>query len=181
MVTLGRAIAGTDPQAAVISVASPDPSDLGPAGQGSGFQWFSVRGITEDNRPARVAKAMPRFIACVRDWQEKTGVGPDATVLIGFSQGGIMALEATQQPEILAQRVFGLSTRFAEAPTATPWADIHLIHGDADPVIASAHAGEAQAQLLSLDARITLDIVSGMGHTIDHSVTQKVLQYLAHA
>ena len=54
MVPLGRLLATEFPRAAVISVPSPDINDMG-----SGYQWFSVRGITEDNRPQRIADAMP--------------------------------------------------------------------------------------------------------------------------
>ncbi len=50
------------PPAWVVSVRSPDPCD-----QGSGWQWFSVRGVTENSRPARIAEAMPVFVRSVRD------------------------------------------------------------------------------------------------------------------
>lgn len=57
---------------------SPESSDLG-----SGWQWFSVRGVTEENRPARVAEATPSFVRCVRDWQARTG--GDARVANGVN------------------------------------------------------------------------------------------------
>ena len=173
MVTLGRAIAEADPQTAVVSVASPDPSDTG-----GGFQWFSVRGITEENRPARVAETMPGFIACVQDWQTQTGVGADVTTLIGFSQGAIMSLESTQQPVAIAGRVISLSGRFAAATRVVPRCPVHLIHGDADPIIAAAHALEAHDQLAALGAEVTLDILSGLAHTIDSAATRRALAYL---
>jgi phospholipase/carboxylesterase len=173
MVTLGRAIAEADPQTAVVSVASPDPS-----GTGGGFQWFSVRGITEENRPARVAEAMQGFITCVLDWQAKTGVGADATTLIGFSQGAIMSLESTQQPVVIAGRVISLSGRFAAAPRVSPPCPVHLIHGDADPIIAAAHAREAHDQLTAIGAEVTLDILPGLAHTIDFAATRLLLGYL---
>lgn len=50
-----------DPRALVVSVASPEASDLSPGG----LQWFSVRGVTEENRQARVDAAMPGFTATV--------------------------------------------------------------------------------------------------------------------
>ncbi|CAL4867067.1 hypothetical protein MMA231_01317 [Asticcacaulis sp. MM231] len=173
MVTLGQAIAEADPQAAVISVASPDPSETG-----GGFQWFSVRGVTEDDRPARVAAAIPGFIACVQAWQAKTGVDAQATTLIGFSQGAIMALESTQQPVPVASCVISLSGRFAAPPHAVPACPIHLIHGDADPIIAAAHAQRAYDDLMALGAHVTLDILPRLAHTIDSAATRLVLGYL---
>ncbi|MGQ3004456.1 MAG: hypothetical protein ACT6Q6_19280, partial [Hydrogenophaga sp.] len=70
LVPLGQALAKRQPAAWVVSVRSPDPADLG-----RGWQWFSVVGVTEDNRPARVAEAMPRFADTVRHWQRRSGVG----------------------------------------------------------------------------------------------------------
>lgn len=62
---LGEALAVHRPQACVVSVRSPDPSDLG-----QGWQWFSVQGVTQANRPGRVAAAMPRFVEAVRVWSQ---------------------------------------------------------------------------------------------------------------
>jgi phospholipase/carboxylesterase len=173
MVTLGRAIADANLNTAVVSVASPDPSDMG-----GGYQWFSVRGVTEDNRPARVAEVIPVFIACVRQWQAEMKVTPARTTLIGFSQGTIMALESTQQPEIIAAQVIGLSGRFAAPPHVRPTMPVHLIHGDADPVIAAAHALAARDQLTALGATVTLDIVPGLPHTVNAAATGLVLTYM---
>jgi len=55
LVPLGRALAAQRSGAWIVSVRSPDLSDLR-----SGWQWFSVRGITEANRPARVDARCPR-------------------------------------------------------------------------------------------------------------------------
>ncbi|MCW5636077.1 MAG: phospholipase [Rubrivivax sp.] len=96
---LGEALAAQRPRACVVSVRSPDPSDLG-----QGWQWFSVRGVTEADRPARVAAAMPRFVEAARAWQRETAMDPGSTTLIGFSRGAIMALESTQQPGPVAGR-----------------------------------------------------------------------------
>lgn len=91
MLPVAQRMAAAYPQAFIVSVQSPHRSDLG-----QGFQWFSVQGIDEDNRKARIADAMPSFVATVRYWQQQSGVDADGTSLIGFSQGAIMALESTQ-------------------------------------------------------------------------------------
>ncbi|MGU0057038.1 hypothetical protein ACVXG7_22795 [Enterobacter hormaechei] len=67
-----------------------------------GRQWFSVEGVTEENRQARIDAVMPAFIDTVRYWQQQSGVGADATALIGFSQGSIMSLESVKaQPGLV--------------------------------------------------------------------------------
>lgn len=64
LVPLGEAIAQACPDAMVASVDGPRPSTLG-----SGREWFSVVGITEQNRPERIAEAMPLFLDSVTHWQ----------------------------------------------------------------------------------------------------------------
>ncbi len=81
---------------------------------GVGAHWFSVQGITDENRPARVAEAMPAFLHNLRYWQQTSGVAASATAMLGFSQGAIMALEAAQTQARLAARINALSGRYAQ-------------------------------------------------------------------
>ena len=171
---LGEALAAQRPQACVVSVHSPDRSDLG-----QGWQWFSVRGVTEADRPARVAAAMPRFVETVRTWQGESGVGPRGTTLIGFSQGAIMALESTQQPEPVAGRVIALAGRFARPPrVAPPQVALHLLHGDQDRVMPPALADDAVRQWRALGGSASLDAFTGLGHGIDGRVVRRVAEHL---
>lgn len=174
---LGQALAALRPQAFVVSVRSPDRSDVG-----SGWQWFSVQGVTEANRPPRVAAAMPRFFDAVRAWQRESGTGPDGTTLIGFSQGAIMALESTQQPEPVAQRVIALAGRFAQPPrVAPPRLALHLLHGEQDRVMPPALAADAATQWRALGGEATLDVFPGLGHGIDARVVRRVAAHLGAA
>ena len=177
---LGEALAVHRPQAWVISVQAPHPSDLG-----RGRQWFSVQGVTEANRPARVAAAMPAFLDAVAGWQHQAQVAAGRTTLVGFSQGAIMALESTQiepmQPAVAA-RVVALAGRFASPPRQAPAGTvIHLLHGDQDPVMPVALAVEADRALRALGARSTLDRFPGLGHGIDGRVLRALLDRLGEA
>jgi phospholipase/carboxylesterase len=158
----------------VVSVPGPDRSDFG-----SGFQWFSVAGVTEQNRPSRVAATLERFVQAVGEWQQRTGVPPAATTLVGFSQGAIMALAAALAPQPLAARVVSLSGRFAELPPTAPrGVRLHFLHGTADAVIPAAHAQQAAQQLQSLGADVTLDLIPGLPHGIDGTTEDLLLQRL---
>ncbi len=171
----GEALAALQPQACVVSLRSPDASDLG-----QGWQWFSVQGVTEANRPARVAATMPRFVEAVRAWQRESGIGPEASSLVGFSQGAIMALESTQQPEPITSRVIALAGRFAQAPRiAPPQVALHLLHGEQDRVMPAALATDAAARWRALGGEATLDLFPGLGHGIDARVVRRVAEHMA--
>lgn len=159
MMGVARWFADRDRAAMVVSVASPDPSDIS-----SGLQWFSVRGVTEDNRQTRVDGAMPAFQATVRHWQEDCGVDPQRTLIVGFSQGAIMALESTKLAKPPALRIVAFAGRFASPPARPSDAVIHLLHGASDPVMPASLAQAAQVQLLQLGTRVTLDVAQGVGH-----------------
>lgn len=174
MVALGHFVAAALRGACVVAVAALDRCDLG-----QGRQWFSIRGITDANRPERVAEALPHFAQVVEHWQQEAGVGPERTALVGFSQGAIMALELTQRQPELATRVLALSGRFAAAPRVRPRGAVHLVHGEADGVIACDHAEQAACELRALGARVTLDKVPGLGHGLDGQVLRHVLRHLS--
>lgn len=174
MVPLGQGLADVLGDALIVSIQSPHPS-----GMGAGWEWFAVNGITEDNRVQRVAQAMPGFVATVRHWQQQAQVDAAHTVLIGFSQGAIMVLEATQAQPGLAGQAFALAGRFAAPPQRSPApTSVHLLHGDADRVMPVGHAEAAFAQLNTLGVHVTLQRFEGLGHGIDPRVLAAVRLHL---
>lgn len=173
---LGEAIARARPDAMVVSIDAPFPSGLG-----SGREWFSVLGITEQNRPERIAKVMPLFLDVISQWQRTSGVGPAGTVLVGFSQGAILSLEATQTEVATnpAERVIALAGRFAvPVRQAPPRLRCNLIHGAQDAVVSHTFSVAAAEALKALGGDATLDLLPGLGHGIDARALQLVIGYL---
>ncbi|WP_058913282.1 esterase [Entomohabitans teleogrylli] len=171
---IGSWFAPLFPEALVVSIGGPAPS-----GPPSGRQWFSVQGVTEENRQPRIDAIMPTFIEVVRYWQQHSGVGAGGTALIGFSQGAIMALESLKAQPDLAGRVIAFNGRYATLPeSATTAATIHLIHGGEDRVIDVYHAFAAQEALQRAGGDVTLDVVEDLGHAIDERSMQKALDHL---
>lgn len=170
---IGSWFAPVFPNALIVSIGGVEP--CGPQGR----QWFSVQGVTEDNRQQRIDAIMPTFIETVRYWQKQSGVGAGATALIGFSQGAIMSLESVKAQPGLASRVVAFNGRFATLPqSATTATTIHLIHGGEDRVIELSHAVAAQDALTREGGDVTLDIVDELGHAIDERSMQFALNHL---
>ena len=171
---LGRVLAAEFPEAFIVSVSAPAPSE-----GGGGRQWFSVLGISEENRPGRVEAALPAFIESVAHWQKEAGVGTDAVALIGFSQGAIMALESTRGQPAIAGRVVSIAGRFAQLPIeANPGTTLHMFHGKLDPVIPYGYTVEAAQHLVNIGADITADVIPHVGHQVNDEIADLLIERL---
>lgn len=175
MAPLAQLLRSKFAQSAVLVPAGFDAFDMGRPGR----QWFSLQGLTEDNRVARVAAMLPRLIAWVHAAQQRLQVGPAATALVGFSQGSIVALEAVAAEDGLAGRVLAFSGRYARLPDRAPaYTTIHLLHGGLDPVMPADHAREALQHLGALRGDATLDIAEEVGHELHPALVDCALRRL---
>jgi phospholipase/carboxylesterase len=174
MAPLAALIAAHDPHARVAAPPAAVPCDRG----GAGHQWFSVDGITEENRPGRIDVALPAFVATIEALQRAHGVGPGATVLAGFSQGAIMALAACKG-RYLARHVVGIAGRFAPLPDA--WerrTAVSLVHGRMDRTMPVQHSERAFERLAALGADVRLDLVPRAVHQLAPPLLDRVREAL---
>jgi phospholipase/carboxylesterase len=172
MAPLADLIATHDPHARVVAPPAAWPCDRG----GAGFQWMSVAGITDENRPGRIRAALPAFVATIEDLQRAHGVGPEATVLAGFSQGAIMALAACQD-RFLARHVVAIAGRSAPLPAA--WerrTAVTLVHGRMDRTVPVQHSERAFERLAALGADARLDVVPRAVHLLAPPLLERALQ-----
>lgn len=150
---------------AAVSPDAPEPFDQAAVGR----QWFSVLGVTSANRPVRVASAAAAFDAIVDEAIRAAGTTAERTVLIGFSQGTIMALDALVRGRHFAG-VLGFSGRLARDPeTSLEGKPILLVHGDADGVIPISEAIAARHALAAAGADVDFARIAGEGHGIGPS------------
>jgi phospholipase/carboxylesterase len=145
-------------------------------GGGSGRQWFSISGVTEETRPVRVADSMPALHELVRQAQDRHKILQSDTALLGFSQGAIMALEFSVIHDGSVGRVLSFSGRFAKLPEKAPeLTTLHLLHGEEDRVIPVSHAYDAYERLNELQGDATLDVASSVGHEIHMSLAERAI------
>lgn len=174
LLPLGHRLAAEFTRATVVSVASPGASDLS-----AGYQWFSVLGVTENNRIERVAAAMPAFLAEVRAWQVREDSTASTTILVGFSQGAIMVLESTCMVPAPAGRVVAIAGRFAKLPAKPALhTTLHLLHGNLDAVIPYRYTVEAARYLLGIGGDVTADVLPFVGHEINAQIIELTVERL---
>ena len=153
------------PSAALVVPSGFDPDARGGAAQ----DWYPTRGLNTDNHGERVAAVLPDVDDLVRREQTYFSIPATRTVLIGFSQGGTVALEAVKGPGI-AGAVVAFSSRFAQTPARGSRIEsrIHLVHGEFDSVVSRVYAERAARVLTGLHVPCTLDIVEHDGHELSH-------------
>lgn len=183
MAPLAQALRRQLPQAAALAPEGFEPLDghgASPPLPLAGRQWFSLAGISEASRPARVAAVLPRLADWVRAAQAATGVLEQATALVGFSQGAILALELAQAHDGLAGRVLAFAGRYATLPDTAPReTTLHFFHGADDAVIPAAQARAAIERLALLGGDATIDIAAGIGHEIPPALLRCALHRLS--
>jgi phospholipase/carboxylesterase len=158
-------------QGRVPSAALVVPSGFSSYGKdGTRQQWFSTSGLNDENRMSRIDAILPRVEQLVRREQTNHRVPSERTVLIGYSQGGTVALEAVKAMPELAGAVVAYSSRFAKLPQAGTHmhSRIHLVHGGYDSVVSRVYAERAERVLAGLHVPVTLDIIEDLGHALTH-------------
>lgn len=171
--TLGR-----ETGIAAIALDGPDRFDMAP----TGHQWFSVRGVTDQTRTARVAAALPALLARLDAECAQRGLTRAEVALIGFSQGAIMALAA-----LAANAGFGCTVAIA-GRLAAPVLPIRgqrppviLLHDRIDPVMPFALAVQAEAALRDAGHDVRLIATDGYGHAIGPRTLEAAARQINHA
>ncbi|PZO79267.1 MAG: phospholipase [Mesorhizobium amorphae] len=166
MLSLARSWRSSLPDVRFAALDAPFAFDQG----GTGCQWFSVAGISPENRPARIAAARPAFDAVMGAELARLGFTDrlDRVVLVGFSQGAMMALDAAASGRWPVAGVVAISGRLASPPPLSPsaGAKVLLLHGSADPVVPSWETARAEAILQAEGFDVRSRIFPGLGHTV---------------
>jgi len=174
MLPLGAVLAREFPAACIVSVVAPLA-----AATGAGREWYPLAGLTEENLAERVDAALPAFFETVSHWQRQTGVGTDAIALVGFAEGGVMALESTRAGTPIAGRVVAIGARFARLPEhPNDQATLHLFHGKQDAVLPYGFTVQAAEHLVAIGADVTADVIPFVGHQINDDVAALMIERL---
>ncbi len=160
-----------------VEFAAPDapfPFD----GAAVGRQWFSIAGVTAVNRADRVEAARAAFDAVVDRAIATAGTTIGRTVLVGFSQGTIMTLDAVGRGRGFAGAI-GFSGRMVGVPRVRlDGFPLLLVHGDADGVIPATESDLARASLAAVGAEVELLRIPGEGHGIGPRAAAAGLAFL---
>jgi phospholipase/carboxylesterase len=152
---------------------------------GAGFQWFSVNGVTTENRASRIVSARKSFNTLIDNLVAKHQLRDrlERVVLVGFSQGAIMALDAMATGRWPVGAVVSLSGRLASPEPLTPAAKtpVLLLHGADDAVIAATETTHAAKILKTYGVSTESHIYPGLGHSISTEESTTAVRFISQA
>ena len=158
--------------------AQPDVAYLAPQAPGRTWYPHSFLAPLADNEPY-LSRALSSVRSLVDDLSGQ-GFGPEKLILLGFSQGGCLALEFAARNAERYGAVIGLSAGLI-GPEGTPrnyagsLAGTRVVLGcsDVDAHIPLWRVQESSRVLRALGGDVVERIYPGMGHTInDDEITQ---------
>ena len=163
LLDLGELLVGA--QVSVVALRAPEPHPFG-----SGRQWYGLQPIDWSQLPGAREALQQRLAAMAGS------VPLQSTVLLGFSQGGAMALDVGSTLP-LAGIVACSGYPHEGWQPAGGTAPVLLSHGREDPVVPFAASEEVQRRLQEAGTAAELLAFEG-GHTIEASVLPQISAFV---
>jgi phospholipase/carboxylesterase len=164
--------------------AQDDIAYLAPRAPGGSWYPYSFLAPLEQNEP-HLSRALAT-LGAVLEQVAREGFTPERVALIGFSQGGCLALEYVARNAKRYGAVAGLSAgligppgtprNYAGSLASTP---VFLGCSDIDSHIPLARVHESRDVLTRMGAAVTERIYPGMGHTVNSEEIEHVSRLLA--
>lgn len=154
------------PTAAFAAPNGPQPCPGAP----SGFQWFPIARIDQNEMWRGVREATPLLEAFLDAELSRWDLDADRLALVGFSQGTMLALHVGLRRAAAPAAIVGFSGALAgpehlkaEIVARPP---VLLVHGDADQMVPFQRMHEAAVALGEAGVSVQWHVSQGMGHGI---------------
>jgi len=154
------------PQMLFVAPNAPEKCPMNPAG----YQWFDLDMNREISRLSGSKNARPVLEKFLDQLWEQTGFDASQTILVGFSQGGMMALDVGLR---LEKQPLGIISFSGGLIGESDWeSDIEikppvcLVHGEGDDVVPVSMSINSKTRLEKIGIKTAMQIEPGLGHTI---------------
>lgn len=169
------------PKTAFYAPDAPEPCRNNPMGH----QWFPIPWLDGSSEvDARIS--MGQSVGALNDFLDTVlaaeGLSPDRMVLVGFSQGTMMALHVAPRRDRAVAGVVGFSGRLLSPDTleveARAKPPVLLIHGDQDEVVPFDDMAVAGQALQGAGFTVYGHVMQGTGHGISPDGLSVALAFL---
>jgi phospholipase/carboxylesterase len=191
LIEIGRKWQKLLPRAAFVAPNAPERMPMSPMGR----QWFSLETRSMAERWKGATKARPVLDAFLDAELARQAVAPSRLVLVGFSQGTMMALHTGLRRTSAPAAILGYSGLLvldpdrvkagneavaadlgAEAVARPP---IFLVHGEADDVIPVTALFDSTEMLARAGIACEWHLSLGVGHGIDEEGLRQGGEFVA--
>ncbi|WP_295045063.1 dienelactone hydrolase family protein [uncultured Paracoccus sp.] len=149
-----------------------------------GFQWFPIPWL-DGSTEAQAKEAMARSVGLLNDWLDTVladeGLTPDRMVVVGFSQGTMMALHVLPRRDQAVAGIVGFSGRLlapellSEVKVKPP---VLLLHGDQDQMVPFQDMQLAGEALEGAGFAVYGHVMKGTAHGISPDGLSVALSFL---
>lgn len=157
---------------------APQPCEGNPFG----YQWFGISRLDPAIALAGVRAAAPLLDAYLDETMAAYGLDESKTVLIGFSQGTMMALHVGLRRKKQLAGIVGFSGMLAGAELLQSELQnkppVLLVHGDSDEMLPHVLTQRAAQALTGEGLQVGVHIAPGVGHSIDETGLQLAARFL---
>jgi phospholipase/carboxylesterase len=135
-----------------------------------GYQWFALDLDRRESLVSGLPMARPVVVEFLKAIWAQTGLTAQDTILVGFSQGAMMALHVGTSLEEQLLGIIAFSGAFVEPEgfmngnKARP--PVCLVHGELDAVVDADLSRQAAEQLAGLGFEVSYHVSPGVGHGI---------------
>ena len=165
LINLADEIEETLPNAVFLSPNAPFPHDVY-----TGYQWFSLSDYDDDKLFQGVQVALPILRNYIDENLAKYKLSYKDLVLLGFSQGSMMAIQtALRLPESCFAVICFSGALVKPSALATEMKSkqpMFIAHGSADQVVPATQHRLTVRTLKNMDIEVEDHLIEGLGHTI---------------
>ena len=135
-----------------------------------GYAWWDLSAIDAEAVASGAASAAPMLNAFLDNELAQNGLTDDDMVLVGFSQGTMLALYVGLRRRHKVAAIIGYSGTLpggSGVRADLPLPPVLLVHGSADPVVPVAALRAAESELKRLGVQVRTYVCDGQGHGIE--------------
>jgi phospholipase/carboxylesterase len=138
--------------------------------------WYDIRTADIANEPdEKGIRASAELLSEMVDAEIESGIAPERLVLAGFSQGGVVALQAGLRYQKQLAGEDSLESEKSEANAQIP---ILLAHGSADPVIPVVLAHRSHQKLEQAGYPVEWHEYKGMPHSVSEQEIFHIAEWI---
>ena len=150
-----------------------------------GYQWFDLANMDPTLMEQNCESVRERGVALIHEIQREWNIGPENTILVGFSQGTMMALYCALATENLCKTVIGYSGGVYMQPgsiKADPkTTHFLLIHGEEDTVVPPHGSLDAHMFIKNHGFTSEVHLRPNLEHSIDLEGLKIARKFIEHS